>query len=135
MRRDNLAGLASTTIVTAMILAGCSGSSQGGSSVSPMAAKVPQQQSVFRQSRQTTSWMNRPDARTRLAYISDVLANNVTVFDLNGTMQGQIGSLSNPEGLFVDSKHNLWVANGGANNVLEFARGATTPFNTPDRST
>ena len=76
--------------------------------------------------------MIRPDARTRLAYISDTLANNVTVFDLNGTMQGQIDGLSYPGGLFVDSKHNLWVANGGANNVLEFARGATTPFNTLD---
>lgn len=131
MRRHNLVALASTTIATAMLFAGCSGSSQGGSSVSPTLAKVPQQQSD-RQSRQTKSWMNRPDARTRLAYISDVLANDVTVFDLNGTMQGQIGGLSNPEGLFVDSKHNLWVANLGANNVLEFARGATTPLNTLD---
>jgi hypothetical protein len=128
MRRDNLAGLASTTIVTAMLLAGCSGS-QVGSPVSPMSAKAPQQ-SAFRQSGPTTSWMNRPDARTRLAYISDVLTNSVSVFDLDGTLQGQIGSLSNPQGLFVDSKHNLWVANGGANNVLGFARGATTPFDT-----
>jgi hypothetical protein len=134
MRRDNLAALASTTVATAMLLAGCSGGSQVGSPVSPMSANVPQQQSVFRaakgQGRQTTSWMNRPDALTRLVYISDTLANNVTVFDLNGTMQGQIGGLSNPGGLFVDSKRNLWVANGGANNVLEFARGATTPSKT-----
>jgi hypothetical protein len=132
MRYNNLAGLASASIVAAAILAGCSGSSQGGSALTPTAAEVPQQQSVFRQSRHTTSWMIRPDARTRLAYISDNLANNVTVFDLNGTMQGQIDGLSYPGGLFVDSKHNLWVANGGANNILEFARGATTPFNTLD---
>jgi hypothetical protein len=130
MRRDNLTGLVSTTIVTAMLLAGCSGGSQLGSPATPMSANPPQQQSLVRHSRQTTSWMNRPDARTRLAYISDNLANNVTVFDLDGTMKGQIGSLSYPGGLFVDSKHNLWVANGGANNVLEFARGATTPSNT-----
>ena len=130
MRRDNLTGLASTTIVTAMLLAGCSGSSQFGSPVSPTSANQPQQQSLVRQSRRTTSWMIRPDARTRLAYISDNLANNVTVFDLNGTMKGQIDGLSYPGGLFVDSKHNLWVANGGGNNVLEFARGATTPSNT-----
>jgi hypothetical protein len=133
MRRDTLAGLAST-IATAMLLAGCSESQQVGSSVSPLSANAPQQQGVFRlpkdQSRQTTSWMKRPDVRTRLVYISDVLANNVTVFDPNGTMQGQIGGLSNPGGLFVDSKRNLWVANGGANDVLGFARGATTPFAT-----
>jgi len=130
MRRDNLTCLASTTIVTAMLLAGCSGSSQFGSPVSSTSANPPQRQSLVRQSRQATSWMIRPNARTRLAYISDNLANNVTVFDLNGTMQGQIDGLSYPGGLFVDSKHNLWVANGGANNVLEFARGATTPSNT-----
>jgi hypothetical protein len=130
MRRYNLAGLATTTIATAMLLGGCSGASQGGSSVSPMPANPPRQQSIFRQSRPTKSWMIRPDARTRLAYISDNLANNVSVFDLNGTLQGQIGGLSYPGGLFVDSKHNLWVANGGANDVLGFARGATTPFAT-----
>src|SRR5579863_4251310 len=127
MVRANLAGLASTTIVTAILLAGCSGGSQRGNPLSPMSANAPQRQSALGQNRQTASWMIRSDARTRLAYISDNLANNVTVFDLNGTMEGQIGSLSYPGGLFVDSKHNVWVANGGANNVLEFARGATTP--------
>lgn len=132
MCRDSLAGLASTAIATAMLLAACSGGSQVGSPLTPMSANQPQQQSAFRQGRQTPSWMNRSDARTRLAYISDTLANNVTVFDLNGTMEGQIDGLSDPGGLFVDSKHNLWVANGSANNVLEFARGATTPFNTLD---
>ncbi len=130
MPRDNLTGLASTTILTAMLLAGCSGGSQVGIPGSPTSANVPQQQSVFRQNRQKTSWMSRPDARMRLAYISDNLANTVTVFNLNGTTEGQIDGLSYPGGLFVDSKHNLWVANGGANNVLEFARGATTPSNT-----
>jgi len=74
--------------------------------------------------------MARPDGPTPLAYISDFLANNVTVFDINGTLRGQIGGLSNPGGLFVDHKRNLWVANNGANDVLEFARDATTPFHT-----
>lgn len=133
MRRDNLAGLASTAIVTATIFAGCAGGSQVGSAVSPLSANVPRQQSVFPASkgsgRQTTSWMARPPTHAPLAYISDVLTNSVTVFDLKGTMQGQIGGLSNPEGLFVDHKRNLWVANAGANNVLEFARGATMPLN------
>jgi hypothetical protein len=130
--RHNLAALASTAIVTAIFVAGCSGSSQVGSPIAPVPANAPQRHAALRESPQRTSWVNRPDARTRLAYISDTLANNVTVFDLKGTMQGQLDGLSNPGGLFVDSKHNLWVANGGANNVLEFARGATTPFTTLD---
>jgi hypothetical protein len=83
-------------------------------------------------SRQTASWMNQPDAHAApgLVYISDTLANNVTVFDTAGKMQGQIGGFNFPGGIFVDGKHNLWVANNVANNVLEFARGATTPSKT-----
>ncbi len=82
-------------------------------------------------SRQTTSWMTQPDAHDAgLVYISDTLANNVTVFSSDGTMQGQIGGLNFPGGIFVDRRHNLWVANNVANNVLEFARGATTPSKT-----
>jgi len=81
--------------------------------------------------RQTASWMKQPDAHSAgLVYISDTLANDVTVFDTAGTMQGQIGGLNFPGGIFVDGKHNLWVANNVANNVLEFARGATTPSKT-----
>jgi hypothetical protein len=134
MRRHNPAGLAPATVVTAMLLAGCSGSAQSGRAASPMSANLPIQQSVSRaavgNTQQTTGWMKQPDALAGLAYISDFLANNVTVFDLGGTVQGQIAGLSNPGGLFVDSKRNLWVANGGAKNVLEFARGATSPSNT-----
>ncbi len=36
--------------------------------------------------------------------------------------------------IFVDKMHRLWVANGGANNVLVFARGSTTPATTLKQS-
>jgi hypothetical protein len=71
------------------------------------------------------------DARTALVYIADQASNLVVVFDRNGTETGTIASgLDYPQGLFVDGKHNLWVANRGASNVLEFARGASTPRRT-----
>ena len=74
--------------------------------------------------------MTRPDMLARLTYISDNGANNVTVFSRNGVMQGQIGGLSSPDGIFVDADRSLWVANSGANNVLKFKRGATMPSKT-----
>lgn len=39
-----------------------------------------------------------------------------------------------PEGLYVDSQRNLWVANSLAGTILKFARGGTSPiatFNDP----
>lgn len=61
-----------------------------------------------------------------LVYVSDSLGNFVDVFAKNGTLLGKItNGLNYPVELFVDAKHNLWVANSGGD-VLEFKRGATT---------
>ena len=43
-----------------------------------------------------------------------------------GHLTGAAG-LYLPEGLFVDTHENLWVANAGYGNVLEFPKGATSP--------
>ena len=77
--------------------------------------------------RVTKSWMKHVDARTRLAYMSDLDGNNVTVYDRNAVVVGQIGGFTGPQAIFVDSKRNLWVANSGAADVEVFARGATSP--------
>ena len=116
------------------LLAGCSGSS---SQVVPLAGgNATTGQSISRHldnsptGHQTKSWMTQPDTLDRLTYISDLLANNVTVFSRHGAIQGQIGGLSNPAGIFVDPNRSLWVANGGADNVLKFKRGAIMPSKT-----
>jgi hypothetical protein len=71
------------------------------------------------------------DADSALVYVSDHTNNLIDVFNVGGTLQYTITSgLSAPVGLFVDASHNLWVANPGAKNVLEFPRGATTPSQT-----
>ena len=75
----------------------------------------------------TTSWMLKTKVGAPLVYVSDVDFNTVTVFDRGGQTVGRIGGLNGPEGLFVDADHNLWVANSGASQILEFARGATSP--------
>ena len=66
------------------------------------------------------------DARGPLVYIADSLGNFVDVFSKEGRLVEKItAGLSYPGDLFVDAKHNLWVANGGTGNVLKFKRGAT----------
>jgi DNA-binding beta-propeller fold protein YncE len=66
-----------------------------------------------------------------LVYVADHKNNLVDVFDLRGALKYTITSgLNAPEGLFVDTRHNLWVANPGANNVLVFHRGDMIPSET-----
>ncbi len=75
----------------------------------------------------TTSWMLKTNVGARLVYVTDVASGAVTVFDRGGLKVGRIGGFNNPLGLFVDADHNLWVANSSASQILEFARGATSP--------
>jgi|HubBroStandDraft_4_1064222.scaffolds.fasta_scaffold00017_23 hypothetical protein len=64
--------------------------------------------------------------------------NSVYIYDQahNGKMPcGQITGVTNPQGLFVDKHHNLWVAISGDcktqfSSVLEFAPGSSTPVKT-----
>ena len=64
-----------------------------------------------------------------LVYISLAAANSVAVFQLDGKRIGTIATDVNyPQGIFVDARGTLYVANRGSNDVLEFKRGASTPF-------
>jgi hypothetical protein len=69
-----------------------------------------------------------------IEYISDYSNNVVNIYKGKFAGQapcGQIAGLSHPQGMFVKgSSHELFVANTGANNVLAFHRGATSPFKT-----
>lgn len=64
--------------------------------------------------------------------------NSVYIYDqkhTGSTPCGQITGLTNPQGLFVDSKRNLWVVVAGNcrtvfGSVLEFAPGSPTPVKT-----
>lgn len=70
----------------------------------------------------------------RLVYVSDFSANQVYVYNYpGGTQSGIIGGLVNPQGMCVDAgDHNLFVSNTGAENVLEYAWGASSPRATYD---
>ncbi|MBV9232737.1 MAG: hypothetical protein JO030_01735 [Candidatus Eremiobacteraeota bacterium] len=68
------------------------------------------------------------------AYVGDQASSFIAVFDSEGKAIRRITrGLRNPAGILVDRDHDLWVANQGDSNVLEFARGATKPMLTlPD---
>jgi hypothetical protein len=64
------------------------------------------------------------DTGPRYVYISD--GNFVDEFDRYGKLKATITSGMNaPQGIFVDTSHNVWIANAYGGNVLMFAEGET----------
>jgi hypothetical protein len=75
-------------------------------------------------------FMQAIDARTHLLYMSSWgTASVVDVLTMNGEQVGQIANgLVEPQGLFVDTKGSLWVAN--VSNVRVYPRGSLSPSTT-----
>jgi DNA-binding beta-propeller fold protein YncE len=109
--------VSAVTIIVA--LAACGGSGNGGT---PMVSR-PMQADVT-----PVSAIPLPQGEMRgpLVYISDSVGNFVDVFNQNGTLIGRLThGIDYPADLFVDTNHNLYVANGGSGGVLKFKRGTT----------
>ncbi len=111
MLRDNLVGIAMSTAVTAMLLAGCSGDSQFGSPISP----TSQQQSgsglasIFGPNRdKSMTYLSTIGGTTVYGYRSANKANHPPVCTL-----GPFVSVNG--GIGVDQSGNLWVPDEGAN--------------------
>jgi hypothetical protein len=113
MRRDNLARLAVSTAVTAVLLAGCSGTQQLGSPPSPISPNL-QQQSVSRVPAQSAdgdegmTYLSTIGGTTVYAYAKANPANDPPVCTV-----GPFVSVNG--GIGVDRSGNLWVPDQGAN--------------------
>lgn len=131
MLTANALGLA----VLVAFLAGCSGSSQtpalsgvafslGPASVGQATTLRPLMPNVGH------GFMQATDAQAQLLYMSSWGTESVVdVLTMNGQQVGQItNGLAEPEGLFVDAKENLWVAN--VSNVLVYPHGGLSPSKT-----
>jgi hypothetical protein len=121
MHRDNLAGLASTTIATAMLLAGCSGSSQIPSPVSSVSANLPQQQSAFG----SRAIFAQGDGKG-ITYVAPIGTTTVYGYKRNNrTNQPPVCTVgpfvSVNGGIGVDQAGNLWVPDQGATTITEYA--------------
>lgn len=66
-----------------------------------------------------------------LLYVADLNRNAVLIFTYPaGEHIGTIKGLQRPHGECVDASGNVWVTNGLAANIVEFAHGGTTPIAT-----
>jgi sugar lactone lactonase YvrE len=115
MRRDDLARLALSTSLTAFLLAGCSGSSQYGTPISPT---VQQPQGVSVES----------DAGTGMTYLAPIGSSTVYGFKRSNRSNlpptCSVGPFTSVNGgIGVDQSGNLWVPDQGANpkTVTEYA--------------
>lgn len=125
MRHSMLTPNALAVAALVTFLAGCS----GGSSQTPA---ISGSATTLRPLATNTShgFMKAVGARTQLVYMSSWgTASVVDVLTMNGEQVGQITSgLVEPQGLFVDAKGSLWVAN--FSNVLVYPRGGLSPSTT-----
>jgi|HubBroStandDraft_6_1064221.scaffolds.fasta_scaffold45469_2 hypothetical protein len=122
-------------ILASCVLSSCQGApGTMSASSAPPASVVPHAAAQARPSVGRASWME-PDAKKKeLMYVSDPINWDIAVYDYHS--RTQVGMLSTgldyPEGMCVDKNGNVWVANSGAYNMLEFPHGAKTAIATLD---
>jgi hypothetical protein len=80
------------------------------------------------------SWMLPQKKGTKaLIYAGDEETNDVYVYDYSdGKLVGTLTGFDEPYGMCVDAKGDVYVANFGAGNAVEYAHGGTTVINTFD---
>jgi hypothetical protein len=105
------------------LLGGCS--SNAGSAL-PQSG--PAQRSAEANAR-AGSWMS-PDAKNiGLLYVADLNDNDVKVYSYpGGRLKGTLTGFSVPHSECVDQAGNVFVANGGKNQLVEYAHGGTSPI-------
>jgi hypothetical protein len=121
----------STQVLTAaaalVLFAGCS-------SMSAFAPKPSTPQNAERSltGGHIASFNSCPDS-SAIVYISDDNNNVINIYTAPFAGQSPCGSLTGldiPEGLFVDTNHDLYVANFLGDDILVFRRGSTSYYNT-----
>lgn len=104
---------------TALVLGGCAGSSSTQSLTGIPPRSLVREASNFDDLAKLPKDLFVSDLSNDVV---DVLANGS--YHENGTIKT---GLNQPDGVWVDAKGNLYVANVGAPNVTEYAPGATSP--------
>jgi hypothetical protein len=106
------------------LLAGCG----SGSAVLPTSQLPSAAQS---HSDRSASWM-APDAKSQaLLYVADLGTNDVDVYSYpRGRLKGVLTGFSGVHYECVDAAGNVFIANGDAEQLLEYAHGGTQPIKT-----
>lgn len=107
---------------------------QAGPQVVRTGGRVVRFGDTMRMPHARSGWIGKPATTTSLLYASSYDGGYINIYDERGKNQQPIGQLTStlvsPQGMTVDSKHRLWVANTNAFNVVAFERGSTTPLRT-----
>jgi hypothetical protein len=77
------------------------------------------------------AWMRAEAKSSDLLYVSNPGNNTVTVYAYQSRkLVGTLDGFSSPAGLCSDSAGDVWVANEGGNDMIEYAHGGTQPIKT-----
>lgn len=71
------------------------------------------------------------DVRGALLYVSDTVSGDVYVFSYpKGKLQQTLTGFADPAGECVDANGNVFIANTGGSNIIEYAHGGSSPIAT-----
>lgn len=75
------------------------------------------------------SWMDRNASSGALLYISDYGSGRVNIYSYpQGKLVGSLSGFEQPQGVCSDAAGNVWIANTGTSEIVEFAHGGTVPI-------
>lgn len=120
--KTSLSILALASIVG--LLTGCGNSSSG----LPATRALPSSQA---RAESVNSWMAAGAETQSLLYVADLFNNRLMVYAYaTGTFEGEIDGFSAVHYECVDAAGDVFVANGAANDLLEYAHGGTKAIKT-----
>jgi hypothetical protein len=110
---------------TAVFLAACGGSQP------PIGAPgaMPQTSALATRAERGTSWMLPEAKKQPLIYITATGSPLVSVFTFAGRLVGQL-DVGSPQGECADNAGDVWIANTGASEMVEYAHGGKEPIST-----
>jgi hypothetical protein len=112
-------------LVGAALFAGCAGPASQTATPSIRSAALGGRADLSR------SWIS-PAAKTgALLYVSSVLTGDVYVYSYaTHALVGTLTGFTDPYGLCVDKKGDVWIVNDGASEIVEYAHGGSSPIST-----
>jgi hypothetical protein len=124
MSRLDLARYAAAWCAASVMFAGCGGSP---SQIGPAVA-MPQNAIVSRLET-GRSWM-APEAKAEdLLYVSDIRNQTVNVYSYpQGGTVGKLTGFGRPKGECADAAGNVWIADAGGSDVIEYPHGGSNPI-------
>ncbi len=123
MSRLDLARYAAGCCAASVAFAGC------GGSPSQTVPAVPMARSAVARPETSRSWMAPRATRMDLLYVSDVRKQTVDVYSYpQGAIVGKLSGFGRPKGECADRTGNVWIADAGGSDVIEYPHGASKPI-------